>query len=455
MHPLRGLLVLCISALALEYLLLWCRALLLKFCVLYWCMMIDYVECCKVHVDGIRNEGRYRDFVNLQRIAGEFPYALHVDSGRKIVLWCINDYLGMAQHHGVIEAGVRAMRSMGSGSGGTRNIGGTHSSVVELEELLCDLHSKESALVFTSGYVANDTTLSTLARIMPDLAFFSDEDNHASIIQGIKRAVDANNQCEKFVYDHLSMASLEEKLRSVDINRPKIIVFESIYSMDGFESPIAEICALAEKYNAMTYIDEVHTVGLYGKRGAGVANLRGYEDKIDIIQGTLGKAIGVIGGYITAKKSIIEAVRLSAPGFIFTTSLPPSVTASAVASIKHIMGNEDKRIAHHMNVQRVKKRLSDAGIGYMHNHSHIVPIVIGDPNLTRQASHTLLNEHGIFVQHINFPTVARGTERLRITPTPCHTDEMIDQLVVSLTKVFAKIGINLSQMVDENQHLTA
>lgn len=405
-------------------------------------MINSYTKYFTEHVKKIKLEGRYRNFLDIKRLAGSFPYAIRTSTGDKIIMWCINDYLGMAQNESVIKSGIESLQQMGSGAGGTRNIGGNNCKIVELEKLLAKFHNKESGLVFTSGYVSNDTTLSTIASIIPNIVFLSDEDNHASIIYGIR-----NSRAEKYIYNHLDMASLEEQLKSIDINRPKMIVFESVYSMDGLESPVAEICRLAKKYNALTYIDEVHTVGLYGDNGSGVARLRGVDQDIDIIQGTLGKAVGVIGGYITGNNDIIDAIRSSAPGFIFTTAITPPTAAAAIASIKHIMENAGDRVKLFDRVGKVKSKLDFAGIDYINNQSHIVPILIGDPILTKAASDMLLNEHNIFVQHINYPTVKRGTERLRITPTPCHSDEMIDQLVESLSMVFQKLGIKQNKFV--------
>ena len=398
--------------------------------------MFDYKSSFLNHLATIKKEDRYREFLNISRIAGKFPYAIENDTGREIILWCINDYLGMGQKDIVLEAGIEALREMGAGAGGTRNIGGNNSKIIELEGLISQLHQKEQSLVFTSGYVSNETTLSTLAKIMPDLVFFSDEDNHSSIIHGIR-----NSRAEKYLYKHLDVASLKKELQKVEISRPKIIVFESIYSMDGLESPVEEICKLAKAYNALTYIDEVHSVGLYGKTGAGIASLRGCSDKIDIIQGTLGKAIGVIGGYISGNVELIEAIRLTAPGFIFTTALTPTTASSAIASINHIMNNKEEREQHAQKVIKLKKQLKLANIDYIENNSHIVPIIIGDPYLAKLASKMLLKDYAIFVQHINYPTVRKGTERLRFTPTPCHTYEMIDDLVYALVNIFQTLGI--------------
>ncbi len=399
--------------------------------------MFHYNNIFDNHIDQIKKEGRYRDFVALQRQADNFPSAWC--NGKDIVMWCINDYLGMSKHPSVTKAALEAVSKYGIGSGGTRNIGGNNSCILQLEQELADLHQKDRALVFTSGYVANDTTLSTLAKIMPDLAFFSDELNHASIISGIR-----NSKAEKYIYRHLDTDHLEALLKEIDINRPKIIVFESAYSMDGLFSPIKTIIELAKKYNALTFIDEVHTVGLYGKRGAGIAEMQGCSKQIDIIQGTLGKAYGTIGGYIAARQQIIDSIRLSASGFIFTTSLPPVISAAATASIHHLKNSTIEREIYQKVVTKVKKSFDDAKVPYFKNESHIIPIIIGDPAKAKYISEVLLNKYNIYVQHINFPTVPRGTERLRIIPTPNHTDKMIEELTIALVEIFSTLAISQS-----------
>jgi 5-aminolevulinate synthase len=401
-------------------------------------IMFNYKAAFQKQIQQIKNEGRYRDFIGLQRQAGNFPQAYWGKNKKEVTMWCINDYLGMSQHPKVIKAATDAILESGVGSGGTRNIGGNNYDIMNLENEIADLHHKDSALVFTSGYVSNDATLTTLAKIMPDLVFLSDELNHASMISGIR-----NSKVEKYIYRHLDMDHLEELLKSIDINRPKIIAFESAYSMDGLMSPIGKICELAQKYNAMTYIDEVHSVGLYGARGAGIANMLGFEDKIDIIQGTLAKAYGVIGGYIAADLEIIDAIRLTASGFIFTTSLPPVISAAAAASVRHLKESDVERTKHQKVVRMVKDSLARAGINFLDNKTHIVPIIIGDPELARAASQMLVDRYNIFVQHINFPTVPEGTERLRITPTPGHTKEMIEHLTLALQEVFLELGIKI------------
>lgn len=398
--------------------------------------MFDYNLAFTTELEQIKAEGRYRNFVGLKRQANNFPMAYWQPLQKEVVMWCINDYLGMSQHPVVVDAAIKSILDNGVGSGGTRNIGGNNLSILALEKELADLHQKDSALVFTSGYVSNDATLSALAKVMPDLVFFSDEYNHASMIAGIK-----NSRAEKLIYKHIDADHLEELLKSVDINRPKVIAFESAYSMDGLISPIKKICELAKKYNALTYIDEVHSVGLYGHRGAGIANMLGFESEIDIIQGTLAKAYGVIGGYITGSSQLVDAVRSVSSGFIFTTSLPPAISDAARASINYLKNSDEERTTHQMVVTKVKNSLKGNGIKYIENNSHIIPLIIGDPDLTRKASNILLEKHNIFVQHINFPTVPRGTERLRLTPTPAHTDAMIEQLSKALVSTFQDLQI--------------
>lgn len=398
--------------------------------------MLNYNNIFQSHIEQIKQEGRYRDFVNITRIAGDFPHAFDNNTKQKIVVWCINDYLGMAQNTQVKQAMIEAVYKMGTGSGGTRNIGGNHNIILELEKEIADLNQKDDAIIFTSGYIANDTSLSTIAKILPNLVFFSDADNHASIIAGIR-----NSGAEKKIFKHNDIEHLEELLKDTDIDRPKVICFESIYSMDGTESPIAEICELAKKYNALTYLDEVHTVGIYGEGGAGYANAKQQQHNIDFIQGTLGKAYGVIGGYLSASEAMIKAIRATAPGFIFTTSLSPGISAAALASIRHLRNSDFEREKLMQNVAYIKSKLNKLGIKFIENNSHIIPIIVGDPHLTRMISKTLLEEYKIFVQHINYPTVPKGTERLRITPTPCHTKEMADILVEALNEIFTKLNL--------------
>jgi 5-aminolevulinate synthase len=398
--------------------------------------MLDYYSIFANTVQEIQQEGRYREFVGLKRQASKMPMALWGRAQKEVTMWCINDYLGMSQHPAVLAAAQQALLDNGVGSGGTRNIGGNNYSIVRLEQEIATLHSKEAALVFTSGYVSNDASLMSLAKIMPDIVFISDELNHASMISGIK-----NSRADKIVYKHLDLQDLERALSAIDINRPKIIVFESVYSMDGLMSPVQEICKLARKYNAMTYIDEVHSVGLYGERGAGVASMLGVEHEIDIIQGTLAKAYGVIGGYIAGNAVMIDAIRSVASGFIFTTSLPPVITEAAAASINHLKHSEHERYMHKKIVKLTKDSLKAAGINILENNSHIIPVIIGDPNVTRLISRKLIEEYNIFIQHINFPTVPRGSERLRITPTPAHTEKMIAELASALQNILAELDI--------------
>jgi 5-aminolevulinate synthase len=397
--------------------------------------MIDYKKIFNDSIDQVKKEGRYRIFTELKYGIKTPPTAYSARHNRDVIVWCSNDYLGMSQNKVVKQAAIDAIKQAGAGTGGTRNISGTNHYVVELEREIADLHSKESALVFTSGYVSNQATLSVLGKIIPDIVMFSDEMNHASIIQGI-----CDSKAEKAVFKHSDLNDLETKLKQYPIERPKIIVFESIYSMLGDISPVREICALAKKHNALTYIDEVHSVGLYGDRGAGIANMLGVENKIDIIQGTLAKAYGVIGGYIAGNKEIVDSIRSYAPGFIFTTTLPPAVCAAAAVSIKHLKARQLERDTHRNTVHKVKEHMKKLGISYLENHTHIIPIIIGDPIKVYEISNTLLNDYGIYIQHINFPTVPRGTERLRITPSPLHTDQMIEYFVSSLASVLSRYG---------------
>lgn len=388
-----------------------------------------YENILNEHLSCIAARGEYREFLNLQKDAKKFPHAFCPITNSEIILWCSNDYLGMGVHTKVLDAAHKAIDQYGLGAGGTRNISGTSSALIELEGILADLHNKEKALVFTSGYVANQNALLSLAKIFKGIVFFSDEDNHASIISGISAA-----RSEKYIFEHNNIDSLRSYLKQIDINRPKVIVFESVYSMDGSIAPIAEIIKLAKEYNAITYIDEVHAVGLYGHQGGGIAQLQGLEQEIDIIQGTLGKGFGCIGGYIAASQSMIEAVRLTAPGFIFTTALPPVVAAGAGASVKHLMQSSFEREGHQARVKFLKAELSNAGIDFMDNPSHIVSIIIGDPIKAKKISNNLLHKHQIYLQHINYPTVPKDTERLRIVVTPHHIEKHIKEFVTALKK---------------------
>ncbi len=398
--------------------------------------MLNYNSFFEAQLDIIKSEGRYRRFVGIKKDADNFPYSISLETKKQIVVWCTNDYLGMSRHPKVLESAIRSIKEMGVGAGGTRNISGNNSAIIDLELLLADLHNKDKALTFTSGYVANDATLQALAKIIPDLVFLSDEYNHASIIAGIR-----NSRAEKYIYRHNNIQSLQQILATIPINKPKIIVFEAVYSMNGMIAPVKEICHLAKKYNALTYIDEVHSVGLYGKGGAGICALEGVSDQVDIIQGTLAKAYGTIGGYIAASNSIIDAVRSIAPGFIFTTALPPPISVATIASIKYLMQSNVEQLKHQDRVLKLKTSLSTAGIKYLDNSSHIIPIIIGDPILVKLVTKILLQDYNIYIQPINFPTVPKGTERLRITPTPFHSDIMIYDLVAALKEVFVKLKI--------------
>lgn len=397
---------------------------------------MDYLESFSKAVQNVKNEGRYRQFIDISRYAEKLPLARDNVHNKDITMWCINDYLGMSSNPRVVEAMTTVTKEYGCGSGGTRNIGGNNKFVVELEREVASLHSKESALVFTSGYVANATTLSTIAKILPGCVFLSDENNHASIIEGIR-----NSRAEKLIFRHNDAEHLESLLSHIPSTTPKIIVFESAYSMDGLRSPMKSIVSLAKKYNALTYVDEVHTVGLYGKNGAGMANELGIENQIDIIQGTFAKSYGVIGGYIAANKDITDAIRSYAPGFIFTTSLPPSVAAAALASVRYLKFSNKERVKHNDQVEYTKNLLRQNKINILENDTHIIPVLINDPIKAERACKMLLNDFGIYLQHINYPTVPKGTERLRITPTPCHTNEMIEYFVKSLKIVLSSLNI--------------
>ncbi|AVT74924.1 MULTISPECIES: 5-aminolevulinate synthase [Rhodopseudomonas] len=388
----------------------------------------------------LHDERRYRVFADLERIAGRFPHATwHSNSGaRDVVIWCSNDYLGMGQHPKVVGAMVETATRIGTGAGGTRNIAGTHHPLVQLEQEIASLHGKEAALLFTSGYVSNQTGLSTLGKLIPNCLILSDALNHNSMIEGIRQS-----GCERVVWRHNDTAHLEELLIAAGPDRPKLIAFESLYSMDGDTAPLAKICDLAEKYNAMTYCDEVHAVGMYGAHGAGVAERDGVMARIDIIEATLAKAFGCLGGYITGKTEVIDAVRSYAPGFIFTTALPPPICAAATAAIKHLRSSTWERERHQDRAARVKAVLNNAGIPVMPTDTHIVPVFVGDAEKCKKASDMLLEQHNIYIQPINYPTVARGLERLRITPSPYHDDKLIDALAEALVQVWNELGLPL------------
>ncbi len=400
---------------------------------------MDYEAAFKNAVEQVRAEGRYRVFADLKRHRGDFPLATWTaDNGeeRDVVVWCSNDYLGQGQNPIVIAAMHKAIDEAGSGSGGTRNISGTTHYHVELEHELADLHGKQAALLFTSGYVSNEATLATLTKILPGLITFSDELNHASMIAGIR-----NGRGAFKVFRHNDLQHLEQLLAEAPADAPKLVAFESVYSMDGDISDIGATAALAKKYGAITYLDEVHAVGLYGLRGGGVSERDGVADQIDIIEGTLGKAFGVMGGYITASADLVDAIRSYAAGFIFTTSLPPALTAGAVASIRWLKDHNEVRIRHQERAEALKRRFAAAGLPVMPSVSHIVPVLVGDPVHCKMVSDMLLADHGIYVQPINYPTVPRGTERLRFTPTPFHTDAMMDDLVGALERLWSHCNI--------------
>lgn len=405
---------------------------------------MDYQSAFAKPLQEIKNEGRYRVFADLRRYRGDFPRArFQTENGEKdVVIWCSNDYLGQGQNPQVIESMKYCLDDVGAGAGGTRNISGTTNYHNLLEAELADLHEKEAALLFTSGYVANDATLATLARILPGCIIFSDESNHASMIEGVRRS-----GCEKRIFKHNDVAHLRSLLEAAPKDAPKLIAFESVYSMDGDISPMKEIIALAKEFDALTYLDEVHAVGLYGHRGAGVAQREGLMGEIDIIEGTLGKAFGIMGGYIAASKLIIDAIRSMAPGFIFTTSLAPVLAAGAIKSIQ-ILKSEDGvelRSKHQTQAQYLKDAFRNAGLPVMETStSHIVPLFVGNAAKCKELSDILMSDHGIYVQPINYPTVPRGTERLRFTPSPLHTNELCDDLVECVLSVFKRLNLRIA-----------
>jgi 5-aminolevulinate synthase len=390
-------------------------------------------------LETLHREGRYRVFADLKRRRGAFPVAEHfaANDAREVTVWCSNDYLGMGQHPKVIAAMHEAIDAVGAGSGGTRNISGTTHYHVELEGELADLHGKEAALLFTSAYVANDATLSTLLKLVPGTVVFSDEKNHASMIEGIRRG-----QCEKHIFRHNDVADLEAKLKNAPTGTPKIIVFESVYSMDGHIAPIAAICDLAEKYGALTYVDEVHAVGMYGPRGAGIAERDGVMDRVDIINGTLAKGFGVMGGYIAGSRDLCDAIRSFASGFIFTTSLAPAIVAGALASVRHLKSSAFERARHQERVRTLKRSLKARRLPVLDNPSHIVPVMVGCPIHCKAVTDALLHEFGIYVQPINYPTVSKGTERMRLTPSPAHSDEQMAKLIHALDELWAACPVS-------------
>jgi 5-aminolevulinate synthase len=401
--------------------------------------LYDYKAAFETAIEQVKGEGRYRVFADLKRVRGRFPRAVRRRADgteQDVVVWCSNDYLGMGQHPVVLEAMKAEVDAAGAGAGGTRNISGTTRSAVDLEAELADWHGKEAALLFTSGYVANEATLATLQRILPGLIIFSDSLNHASMIAGIR-----HGGCERHVFLHNDLAHLETLLAAAPAGAPKLIAFESVYSMDGDVADLKGTIALARKYGAMTYLDEVHAVGLYGARGAGIAERDGVLDQIDVIECTLGKAIGVMGGYIAADAVIVDAIRSWASGFIFTTSLPPALTAGALASVRHLKAHPELRERHQERAAALKARFEAAGIPVMPSESHIVPVFVGDPVHTKMISDMLLEEHGIYVQPINYPTVPKGTERLRFTPSPDHDDGMMDALVAAMDRLWTHCNV--------------
>ena len=404
---------------------------------------VNYDYVFEKAIDRLHAEGRYRVFIDILRNKGNYPnarcFAGH-NGPKDITVWCSNDYLCMGQHPKVITAMEDALHDVGAGSGGTRNIGGNTHYHVELEHELADLHGKDGALLFTSGYVSNDATLSTLAKVLPGCIIYSDELNHASMIAGIRNA-----GCEKRVWRHNDLAHLEELLAADDPEAPKLIAFESVYSMDGDVAPIGAVCDLADKYNALTYCDEVHAVGMYGARGGGISERDEVADRVTIIEGTLGKAFGVMGGYIAADQKIIDVIRSYAPGFIFTTSLSPVLVAGVLASVRHLKTSSEERTAQHANAAMLKTLFADAGLPVMVSNTHIVPLMVGDPVKAKKISDILLAEYGVYVQPINYPTVPRGTERLRFTPGPQHTEVMMRDLTSALIEIWGRVDIRAAQ----------
>ncbi len=404
---------------------------------------MDYQAFFQGELDALRDDGRYRIFAELERKAGSFPKADHFngDDSQPVTVWCSNDYLGMGQHPKVLAAMHDTLDRCGAGAGGTRNISGTTHSHVVLEAELADLHHKEAALLFTSGYVSNWAALGTLGARLPNCVILSDALNHASMIEGIR-----HSRAEIQKFEHNSPEDLDRRLSTIDPSRPKLVAFESVYSMDGDIAPIAEILDVCEKHGALSYIDEVHGVGLYGPRGGGVAEQEGLMDRIDVIEGTLGKAYGVMGGYIAASSALVDFVRSFASGFIFTTALPPALAAGAAASIRHLKDSQVERDAHRDRVAHVRRRLDAIGIPTLDNPSHIIPIMVGDAHKCKRISDWLMEHHGIYVQPINYPTVPVGTERLRLTPSPVHSDGDVDKLVTALSEIWSQCELARREM---------
>ncbi|HWE18207.1 MAG TPA: 5-aminolevulinate synthase [Hyphomicrobiaceae bacterium] len=400
---------------------------------------MNFERLLQERLDALHQEGRYRVFADLKRRRGFFPVADHfaANGAREVTVWCSNDYLGMGQHPAVLAAMHEAIDAVGAGSGGTRNIAGTTHYHVELEGELADLHGKEAALLFTSAYIANDATLSTLLKLVPGTVVFSDERNHASMIEGIR-----HGKCEKHIFRHNDVDDLEAKLKDLPKSTPKIIAFESVYSMDGHIAPIGAICDLAEKHGALTYLDEVHAVGMYGPRGGGIAERDGVLDRVNIINGTLAKAFGVMGGYIAGSRNLCDAIRSFASGFIFTTSLAPAIAAGALASIRHLKTSTVERARHQERVRTLKSALKAKRLPVMDNPSHIVPVMVGCPVHCKAVTDALLQQYGIYVQPINYPTVSRGTERMRLTPSPVHSDEQMAYLIHALTQLWASCPVS-------------